>query len=573
MTYNHSSTELALLEINEDIPFDEALAKGIEFHNLAVRGEKTATKLAIGWLERARQLRPESPEAEAYYGSSLALVGRDSIDPQERFARVLQGIKLLDEVVDAHQEEVTVRIVRAYVNYRLPEVYFHRTQVAINDFSFLIAQYEKDNSVFAQELYWRLLFDLGKAHMNIGNEGAALATWHRLAALGPNRTVQRALRAEGIEIEGFEEEPVEVARRDAVLKEGKRLLHLGEAGDVAAAQKAHEIFSEAHSTWSEDPTITGLYSSSLSLMGRYAPEGGTMFSQAIQAIAMMEEAIRKDPTSIELRRIRAAHSYRLPEQFFFRTTTAITDLTYLASQYESGSTEIDAGEYRKILYCLGDSYLRLGMLLEAKDTWERLLTLDSNSPYAQTIRTQLDKALPKEPIALPQVEALPDLLQLGIRLHNQAIDDDPQAAEAARACLEKAHQLNPKDPLIEAYYGSAVALTGRCSRNSSTMFGNAVQGLMLINNALRRRPKNPTIRLLRGYLCYSLPEPLFHLTTIAVEDFEFVKQWYQGARTNKKKAEVLTPAEFATMLLDLEKAYRRIGEATKADAVAQEINP
>lgn len=572
MTHNHSTTELAIPE-DKDIPFDEVLAKGIEFHNLAVRGEKAATQTAVHWLERARQLRPDSPKAQAYYGSALALLGRDSIEPQERFAKVLEGIKLIDQVVAAHKEEVTIRIVRAYVNYRLPELYFHRTQVAIDDFRFLVSLYEKDNSVFAQEFYWQLLFDLGKAYMNIGNEGIAWATWQRLAALGPDRTVQRALRAEGIETEGFEEEPVEVAKRDALLKEGKRFLHLGEAGDVVAAQKAHDIFSEALSVWPEDPIITALYSSSLSLMGRCAPEGGSMFSQAIQAIAMMEEAIRKDPTSIELRRIRAGHSYRLPERFFLRTTTAITDFTYLASQYESGSAEIDAEEYRKILYWLGDSYLRLGMLPEAKDTWDRLLTLDPNSPYAQTIRLQLEKALPKEPVALPQTEALPDLLEWGIRFHNQAIDDDPQAAEAALIYLEKAHQLNPKDPLIEAYYGSAVALTGRYSRSSSTMFGNAVQGLMLINNALRRRPKNPRIRLLRGYLCYSLPEPLFHLTATAVEDFEFVKQWYQAARTNKKKTEVLSPAGYTAMLLELETAYRRVGKAAEADALAQETNP
>ena len=50
------------------------------------------------------------------------------------------------------------------------------------------------------------------------------------------------------------------------------------------------------------------------------------------------------------------------------------------------------------------------------------------------------------------------------------------AAEAAKVCLEKVHQLRPKDPLIEAYYGSALALTGEYSSNSAEMFQKCSPG-------------------------------------------------------------------------------------------------
>ena len=572
MTFSGQSTpELILLARDENTSSDEAMARGIEFHNLAVRGEKAATEAAIQWLGKAQELRPGDPEAQAYYGSALALLGRDSTDPEERFAKALQGTKLLDRVVKSHDHHLTIRIIRGYVNYRLPELYFHRTHVAIEDFLFLIAQYEKDNSVFAEEFYWRLLFDLGKAHMNMGDEQAARAVWRRLAGLRPNQALQRRLRVEGMEIEGYTEDSEEMGERNALMEEGKRFLRLGETGDTVAAKQAHVILSEARHTWLEDPLIAALYGSSLSLMGRYASEGGSMFSHAIQAITIIEEALRQDPDCVELRRIRAAHSYRLPEAFFFRTTTAITDFAYLISQYEAGNQAIDREEYRELLYHLGDCYLRLGMRGDAKHTWDRLLTLDPDSPYSQSIEDKLREPVPKEPVVLAEINGVSDLLKLGISLHNQALGDDPLAAEEARACLEKAHRLDAKDPLIEAYYGSAVALTGRYARNSSTMFANAVQGLMLINNALRRRPKNPRIRLLRGYLCYSLPEPLFHLTATAIEDFEFVRQWYQSSRTSKKKTEVIPPEEFAGILPDLQIAYRRMGKDSQADALDEEI--
>ena len=557
--------------LSEGQSFEEALTRGIEFHNLSVRGEKSATKEAVYWLERAMELSPENPESRAYYGSALALLGRDSVDPQERFAKVLEGLRILDQVVKAHPDQIAIRTVRAYVNYRLPELYFHRSQVAIDDFLFLIDQYNKDTNVFAERFYWQLLYDLGKAYMNIGSKQEAMAVWQELALLGPDETYRRYLRAEGIEVPGDESEPEDIIRREVLRVEARDLLHLGELGDRAVAKKAHGLLTEAHALWPEDAVIEALYGSSLSLMGRYADDGGTMFSQAIQGIEIIERAVQKYPSSIELRWVRANHSFRLPEAFFYRTATAITDFEYLASQYGSGEDNITAEEYREILYRLGECYLRLDMVADARNVWERLLALDPQSPYAAVVTTKLDQAFPKELLATPEVEDLTELIHWGKRFHNQALAEDRAAAHKAREYLQKAHELAPRNSLVEAYYGSAVALTARYSRNSSTMFGDAVMGLMLINSALRRRPKDPQIRLLRGYLCYNLPENLFHLTSTAVEDFEFVKRWYEASRSNKKKAEILSPVEFAKLLRDLQSAYKRLGKEAEAAVMTGEI--
>ena len=110
-----------------DQNYEAVLAKGIELHDLAVQGQKGAAQEALQWLDRARLMEPDNPEAQAYYGSALALAGRDSIDPQERFAKVLRGLKILDRTVAAHGDLVRPRVLRAYVTYRLLEEYFYST--------------------------------------------------------------------------------------------------------------------------------------------------------------------------------------------------------------------------------------------------------------------------------------------------------------------------------------------------------------------------------------------------------------------------------------------------------------
>ncbi|HHV93859.1 MAG TPA: hypothetical protein GXX47_04885 [Firmicutes bacterium] len=136
-----------------DATFEEIMARGVELHDLAVQGKAGASQEALKWLEQALQMQPDHPLAQAYYGSALALVGRDSIDPQERVVKALRGLKILDRTAAAYGDLVPVRILRGYVAYRLPEEYFYRTQTAIEDFSFLIQRYEQDSTIFSEE-FW-----------------------------------------------------------------------------------------------------------------------------------------------------------------------------------------------------------------------------------------------------------------------------------------------------------------------------------------------------------------------------------------------------------------------------------
>lgn len=553
-----------------DQNYEAVLAKGIELHDLAVQGQKGAAQEALQWLDRARLMEPDNPEAQAYYGSALALAGRDSIDPQERFAKVLRGLKILDRTVAAHGDLVRPRVLRAYVTYRLPEEYFYRTQTAIEDFRYLIDRYEQDSTVFGEQFYWQLLSDLAKAYMNIGKGEEAKAVQEQLEKLRRDGRVHAAPEAQGIAEADPEKLPDDMTERAALMEEGLRLLSLGEAGDHAAAEEAYKLAKEGRSLFPQEPVVEAFYASSYSLLGRYASDSNTMFAHAVEAIEIMENAVRQAPENIELRKIRADHSYRLPEAFFRRTAAAITDFEYLAAQYRNGSKAIDSEEYHRILYRLGDCYLRLGMTAEAKEAWDELLNLQPGSPYASAIREQLNPALCQQLASPPEMDDIDDLLEWGLSLFHQGLENDPAAAEAAKVCLEKVHQLRPEEPWIEAYYGSALALTGRYSSDSTEMFQSAVQGLAVVSSALRREPKNPEIRLLRGYLCFGLPEPLFHMTKRAIEDLQWVKEWYLNS-SRRRRRKFLTPHQFVDLLVSLQSAYRRLGQDAEADALALAI--
>ena len=72
-----------------------------------------------------------------------------------------------------------------------------------------------------------------------------------------------------------------------------------------------------------------------------------MFAHAIEGIEIIENAVRRDPENIELRKIRAQHSYRLPEAFFHRTAAAITDFEYLAASLGPAAATLTVGNTRR----------------------------------------------------------------------------------------------------------------------------------------------------------------------------------------------------------------------------------
>ena len=169
--------ELHTKEVNGT---EKILEEAIKLHDLGVAGDKKAVVEAHKLLKEFLEQEPENVEAKGYLGSIISLLGRDSINPNERMNKALEGLKILDQVVKINPENTQVRILRANVCYRLPEMYFHRTDTAVEDFKHMISRYEKDQNIFTESYYLKLLYDLGGAYKNLNRHDEAKKTWQKL---------------------------------------------------------------------------------------------------------------------------------------------------------------------------------------------------------------------------------------------------------------------------------------------------------------------------------------------------------------------------------------------------------
>ncbi|HBF39918.1 MAG TPA: hypothetical protein DDW50_21735 [Firmicutes bacterium] len=159
---------------------DFLFAKAKELHQLGVDGERNAVKEAFALLERIRRFNPNHPLVNAYYGSTIALLGRDAIDMQERTEKAEAGLKILDHAVSCDPDNVEIRILRGYVSYRLPNMYFRRTKTATEDFEYLVSRFEQDPDIFPDEFYCQILYDLGTSYRALHQEQNAEDTWKKL---------------------------------------------------------------------------------------------------------------------------------------------------------------------------------------------------------------------------------------------------------------------------------------------------------------------------------------------------------------------------------------------------------
>lgn len=555
----------------ENTSWEKLFAEAIKDHEQGVDGDKEAVRKAYKSLESIVKMVPRNNLVKAYFGSATCLLGRDAVDPMERFEKAVKGLKILDEAVSNEPENTKIRILRGYVCYRLPETYFHRTSTAVEDFKYLITRYENEQNTFSPEFYNQLLYDLGVAYKTLGRKEEAVSVWEKLLKTTAEKRYQDLLRREGLPIPDCDcasspadGEP-DPSEREADLAKGIVLHQQALAGDKAAARDALGFFSRKMEEYPQNPLIMAYTADCLSLAGRDAPKPEEMFAGAIKGMKLFDTAVNADPANIEIRLLRARQSLRLPEGFFRRTATAITDLEYLINRYEEDSSVFPEEVYHELLYELGTAYRRLGLKKEGEAVWKKLLSLATESEYKKLIQEEttvnLTAKAPKD--LSPENRDL--FFAEGRRLHDLAVAGKKQATPLALELWRKAFAADPMDPVAEAYYGSCLALTGRDASDPGDIFSNTIQGLKHLNRAIGRDWSNPELRLLRGYLCYSLPESFFHLTERAVKDLRFVKMSYETGNASVSKD------LYHRVLYDLGMAYQRLGQNAEAQKVWKKL--
>ncbi|CAG7650264.1 hypothetical protein PAESOLCIP111_06043 [Paenibacillus solanacearum] len=151
------------------------------------------------------------------------------------------------------------------------------------------------------------------------------------------------------------------------------------------------------------------------------------------------------------------------------------------------------------------------------------------------------------------------------KLHAKGVDGDKKAAKNANEKLAKLREAEPSDALIEAYYGSSLALLARDAAKPLEKADKAQEGLDALNRAVKLDPGHKEIRLLRANVCVRLPESYFQCSRTAIEDFTFLLDRY------KENSSYLSHKQVSEILRQLSTAYQNAGNPAEASAVLQRL--
>lgn len=164
-----------------DYAYRERFDAAMKLHHKAIEGNRQAVLDALAIFSELRAANPSDALAEAYYGSSLALKGRDAAQLFEKAQFAQQGLASLDRAVAMAPNNVVVKLIRANVCMRLPEHVFGRTQAAIDDFNDLLAQHQRNPGHLTPVQYRQVIQNLAKAYENAGKPNEAKAIRQRLS--------------------------------------------------------------------------------------------------------------------------------------------------------------------------------------------------------------------------------------------------------------------------------------------------------------------------------------------------------------------------------------------------------
>ena len=567
----------------------------LEMYDRAVKGDAEAVKKSIDLFKRLNMNDPQNYVIEAYLGSAISLLGRDLINPNDRMKYSVKGLKLIDHAVASLPDNIEIRNLRANICYKLPETYFHRTGTAIEDYNYIIKHYEDKGDGLTEDQYCHALFQLGSAYKNLNKLKEAQTTWEKLLSVAKDPKYKKLLKAAGVKVpEPVIEEVPETKKENETpapltnkVEEGSAKIitskensevpkkKISEAlkwhyeaslGNRSSVQKALQFFKEAYEEDPLDAVISAYYADCISLEGRDSNETAVLFGNGIKAIKMLDEAVNMDPDNIEIRLLRANQSYRLPEAFFRRTATAISDFEYIIERYSKDNSIISVELYKTILYMLGKAYKRMNMDKEAKAVWETLKKKDNSLSFVELLKNEEDESLVKcnLPQDLSGVSAN-DLFLEGRKFHDLVMDGQPKYAQMACEILEKAYEADPENPKVEAYYASSIGLAAKESGETQKLFGSAIKGLKLLNHAVERDPENPEIRFLRASFTNNLPEAFFHMGEKTLQDFEFVASAYES---NNR---IFSKNLYCQILFNLGTCYERLGNPNEAEKVWRKL--
>ncbi len=528
----------------QNVPNND-LQEAIVLHDKGVAGDKSAVQKAYDILEKQYEVQRDNERVRAYFGSTKALMGRDEEHPSKRIQYVLSGLKLLDQVVEESPELIEVRLLRGNICGSLPEMYFNRTETAIEDFRYLIERYNENENTLTAEQYESVLKNIIEA----------FETLNRREEAEPYRKAFQEVRKNKNEDE--------VDANDASDYVDQRSFEIYQQalnGDEKAINKAIDHFSSLEIEKPNNPYVKAIAIDSKSLLGKNASNSFEMFSTGIKAMKELNELVQEHPDNLNVRKIRAMQSFRLPEAFFRKTASAIKDFEDLIRAYDKNTSLFTKEEYEQILLHLAQGYDRLDMKEEANAVWEKLASTNPNKEVKELLK-QRNELLSFKPYNLDalRTDQPKELFKVGKELHVVGSKGSKEAAQQALDVWERAYEAYPDDPTAKTYYAASLALMAKYADEPQGLFGNTIKGMKLLKEAFDTSNESAELLKLRGMIYYVLPDGFFQTRDKAIKDFKNAATRFEDGDTS------ISNQEYLQVLAKLAEAYASSNQHDKAE--------
>jgi len=158
---------------------------GIAYHNLATLKVKDADRKAVVYLQKAYFLSPNDDEVQAYFGSAITMIGRDSWNVLTKIDTVNKGIKMIDAAVVRMPDSIVIRMVRANNSLDLPDI-FKRKEIAKKDFQYLEMLVTKSSLDIDPDIKAEIFYQLGMLYRRENNDSMATKYFKKAINASPD---------------------------------------------------------------------------------------------------------------------------------------------------------------------------------------------------------------------------------------------------------------------------------------------------------------------------------------------------------------------------------------------------
>lgn len=535
-------------EIIDKEQSEEIFDTAVELYYRAIKGRGDAAKEAHNLLTILLKDEPKNTEFMAYLGAVKCLLARDEVNLRDKGKYANEGLKLLDIAVLKDATNPLIRMLRGNVANNLPESRFRRTQTAIEDFEHIVSMYEENPHAIPASLYIEVMKSLVDAHERLGN--SHIANQYAEKVKEKDATYKIPPLSNTIDTENKEEvKPIKIP------EELLSLYRFAVDGNEIALHQAYKEFFELEKQNPSDPTIKAFVTHCKSMKSVYAAAGYVeLFTSAIKTSQSLDKLVSDFPHFYNIRLVRALQSYRLPEYFFFRSSTAARDFHFLISKFENDSSIFSHQQYEDLLLLLGKSFAKLKMEEEAIETWNKLIKISRNSTFAREAQKKIE-AISFEEIDINSLttKKTDDLFSIGYTLHDLGVCGSERAAHQAVKVWDFASKMNPDCAIAAFYYGASLTLMGTFCDDPNELFSKTMKGLKLLDQAIPNKEEHVNLCLKRAYILFPLPDSFFHSNDKIISDFEVVMKVYEDSKDDIDMSE----QQYLQVLADLGTMYER----------------